>query len=159
MSFVKSVFVVRNVKTIVALASVFGIIFLSCMMIDKDNSIAQAQGKYKATSYIKIEGPRITKHEGLKGGDYGVRASLDRQRNARGDFTLIEIVTEGGSLYILASDVCVCTDVQDAEKGTYRQPEQAKEPQLEEMNKNLDDKFLYLEVPGKSCYRLNNRWL
>jgi hypothetical protein len=156
MSFVKRLFDVRNVKIIIALASVFGIIFLSCAIIDKDSSIAQAQENYKATSYIKIEGSSITTHRGFKGGDFGVRESLGRTKKANGDYTLIEIRVGNESLYILASDVCVCNQAVDAPRAA-TQP--ATPQQLEQMNQKTGPGHLYLEVPGKSCYLFNSRWI
>lgn len=176
MSFMKSLFVVRNVRTILILASVFGIIFLSCAIIDKDSSIAQAQENYMIKSYIKIDGSIITRNVRVQKDknnnvrEFNVRDALNLRRKggkADGDFTLIEINVGGRSLYILASDVCVCKDPQNPieqnYKTPYAQPGEAIGPQLEQMNQNLVDTgksdFLYMDVPDSSCFLFNNRWI
>jgi hypothetical protein len=164
MSFMKRLFTVRNVRTIVVLASMFGIIFLSFMMIDKDNSIAQTK-QYEVKSYIKIDGSNITRNVNLQQGDFNVRQALNMRRKADGNFTLIEINVGGESLYILASDVCVSRELQrpieQIHRRDYPRPVDATNTitnQLEQMNAGQNN-TLFFEVPDQSCYPINSRWL
>ena len=111
MSSVKSLFDVRKVRTILALASVFGIIFLSWIIIDKDNSIAQQKQKdYVATTYVQIDKDGIKNSRGLLQHEFSACEALDRMRDAKGDFTLIDIKVgpaPGQHHLIIASKVCV----------------------------------------------------
>lgn len=112
MSFMKRLLDAGCVRTIAVTASAFAIVFLSWIIIDTNDAIAQDD--YLATTYIKIDNTGIHNRWGIgpdtpnPANDRNICQALDeiRQRTG-GNFTLIEIEVGGRHHLIIADHICV----------------------------------------------------
>jgi len=110
---------------------------------------------YMATTYISIDKSGITRTEGLREKDeYSFCEALDRMRGDKGDFAVIHINVGDKQQLIVASDVCVCRELEGGPEHIATPSGKSQREHIRKINDELPDSFhAYVGFPDSDSQK------